>query len=135
MGTYCSIASRDTAAGVGFLPYRSSGDAHDERPVEAKLPRMRYFHFRGLSTFVRRGGAASGCRTMLAQSVLSSGMRWAVRGTRPAIVLRAQMLSARWLGVSPAVAPLPDQSRLAAAPTSSWHARRSVAKPMRADKG
>ena len=65
---------------------------------EANRQRMRYSYFRGLGIFVGSGAVEAGCRTVVAQRMKLSGMRWSVRGAAAIVSLRAQASSGptRW---------------------------------------
>ena len=58
--------------------------------------RMCYKHFRARGFFVGSGVIEAGCKTVIAQRLKHSGMRWTVRGANAVIALRCRLLSHRW---------------------------------------
>ncbi|MDQ6928926.1 MAG: ISKra4 family transposase [Actinomycetota bacterium] len=68
---------------------------------ETNAHRMRYRRFRELGLFVGSGVVEAGCRSVIAQRLKQSGMRWTTRGATGIATLRCEHASHRW-----------DQSRL-----------------------
>jgi hypothetical protein len=58
--------------------------------------RMCYKHFRARGFFVGSGVVEAGCKTVIAQRLKQSGMRWTVTGANAVIALRCRLLSNRW---------------------------------------
>lgn len=58
--------------------------------------RMRYQEFRRQGLFIGSGVVEAGCKTVVAQRLKRSGMRWTVRGANSIIALRCCQLSGRW---------------------------------------
>ena len=58
--------------------------------------RMRYSRFREMGLFVGSGTVEAGCKSVVAQRLKQSGMRWTVRGAAAIISLRCQEASDRW---------------------------------------
>ncbi|EQD59136.1 hypothetical protein B1A_10540, partial [mine drainage metagenome] len=58
--------------------------------------RMRYSRFREMGLFVGSGTVEAGCKSVVAQRLKLSGMRWRVRGAAAIISLRCQAASDRW---------------------------------------
>ena len=63
---------------------------------EVNRERMRYSRFRGMGLFVGSGTVEAGCKSLIAQRLKQSGMRWRVRGAAAIISLRCQEASNRW---------------------------------------
>jgi hypothetical protein len=63
---------------------------------EHNRERMRYAQFRRQQLFVGSGVIEAGCKTIVAQRLKQSGMRWSVRGANAIIALRCTQLSGRW---------------------------------------
>jgi hypothetical protein len=63
---------------------------------EVNRERMRYARFRELGLFVGSGTVEAGCKSLVAQRLKQSGMRWTVRGAAAIISLRCQVASDRW---------------------------------------
>jgi hypothetical protein len=68
--------------GIGYLTENAS--------------RMRYREFRRQGHFIGSGVVEAGCKTVVAQRLKRSGMRWTVRGANSIIALRCCQLSGRW---------------------------------------
>lgn len=58
--------------------------------------RMHYADFRKQGLFVGSGVVEAGCKTVIAQRLKLSGMRWTVRGANAIIALRCCQLSGHW---------------------------------------
>ena len=58
--------------------------------------RMRYAYFRQAGLFVGSGTVEAGCKTIVAQRLKRSGMRWTVRGAESIMSLRCCEQSGRW---------------------------------------
>jgi Uncharacterised protein family (UPF0236) len=63
---------------------------------ETNASRMRYAHFREQGLFVGSGAIEAGCRSVVAQRLKLSGMRWTTRGASAILGLRCQEASGRW---------------------------------------
>jgi hypothetical protein len=63
---------------------------------EVNRERMRYSRFCAMGLFVGSGTVEAGCKSLVAQRLKQSGMRWRVRGGAAIIRLRCQEASNRW---------------------------------------
>jgi len=63
---------------------------------ENNAAHMHYAHYRKAKLFVGSGVVEAGCRTVIAQRLKQSGMRWSVRGANAIIALRCCILSGRF---------------------------------------
>lgn len=63
---------------------------------ENNASRMRYAEFRQQGLFVGSGAIEAGCRTVVAQRLKLSGMRWSTRGASAILGLRCEEASGRW---------------------------------------
>jgi hypothetical protein len=54
---------------------------------------MRYARFRELGVFVGSGAVEAGCKSVVAQRLKQSGMRWSTRGAAAVVTLRCQEAS------------------------------------------
>jgi hypothetical protein len=63
---------------------------------ETNRHRMRYKHFRDLGLFVGSGVVEAGCKTLIAQRLKQSGMRWTTRGATGIFTLRCEQASGTW---------------------------------------
>jgi hypothetical protein len=63
---------------------------------ETNISRMRYAHFRAQGLFVGSGAIEAGCRSVVAQRLKLSGMRWTTRGASAILGLRCEEASGRW---------------------------------------
>ena len=63
---------------------------------ETNATRMRYAQFRQQGLFVGSGAIEAGCRSIVAQRLKQSGMRWTVRGASAILGLRCEEASGRW---------------------------------------
>jgi hypothetical protein len=59
-------------------------------------PRMRYHWFRSRGLFAGSGVAEASCKTIVAQRLKNSGMRWTVAGADAIIALRCREASSQW---------------------------------------
>ncbi len=66
------------------------------RYFETNSSRMRYAEFREQGLFVGSGAIEAGCRSIVAQRLKLSGMRWSVRGASAILGLRCEEASGRW---------------------------------------
>jgi hypothetical protein len=78
-----------------------TGDQATERDTEAgyfqtNTVRMRYAHFRELGMFIGSGTVEAGCKTIVAQRLKQSGMRWTTPGATAVLTLRTQHANGRW---------------------------------------
>jgi len=83
------------------LPAASDPKRQDELRKEAEYfetnkLRMCYKHFRARGFFVGSGVVEAGCKTVVAQRLKQSGMRWTVAGANAVIALRCRLLGNRW---------------------------------------
>jgi len=77
------------------------GKLKKERDREVKYftknkDRMRYREFREAGLFIGSGVVEAGCKTVIAQRLKQSGMRWSVRGADSIISLRCRIKSGRF---------------------------------------
>jgi len=63
---------------------------------ETNASRMRYAEFRQHGLFVGSGAIEAGCRSVVAQRLKLSGMRWTTRGASAILGLRCEQASGRW---------------------------------------
>ncbi len=63
---------------------------------EKNAPQMRYAEYRGKKFLVGSGLVQAGCRTVIAERLKLSGMRWPVAGANAIIALRCCILSGRF---------------------------------------
>ena len=78
-----------------------SGKLKEERDREVKYfeknqNRMRYKEFRQAGLFIGSGVVEAGCKSVVAQRLKQSGMRWSVRGANSIISLRCRIMSGRF---------------------------------------
>jgi hypothetical protein len=57
---------------------------------------MRYAAFRAAGDFIGSGPVEAGCKSVVAQRLKLSGMRWSIRGATGVIALRCKEASGRW---------------------------------------
>ena len=77
------------------------GKLKKERDREVKYfeknkSRMRYNEFREAGLFIGSGAVEAGCKSVIAQRLKQSGMRWSVRGANSVISLRCRIKSGRF---------------------------------------
>ncbi len=63
---------------------------------ETNASRMRYAEFRAQGLFVGSGAVEAGCRSIVAQRLKLSGMRWSASGASAILGLRCEEASGRW---------------------------------------
>jgi len=63
---------------------------------EKNKERMRYKKFRDMGLFIGSGVIEAGCKTVIAQRLKQSGMRWTVKAANNIIALRCCILANRW---------------------------------------
>lgn len=81
------------------LPLPDTKTAEVERALgyfETNASRMRYAQFRQKGFFVGSGAVEAGCRSIVAQRLKLSGMRWSVPGASAILGLRCEEASGRW---------------------------------------
>ena len=77
-------------------PNRQAELRKEAEYFETNKLRMCYKYFRGRGFFVGSGVVEAGCKTLIAQRLKQSGMRWTVAGANAVIALRCRLLSNRW---------------------------------------